>query len=125
MFMVISPPNATSMTSLPKRRFVPLSLWLVSLFVRVLCACLRVLLDQLLQYEPASEDEEEATDYSSSENETVDKKLFKTSHTKEVSLVVYDQVVSYALNSGVELCSVVCTSGWNMVTCCHHYLGIA
>ena len=42
----------------------------------------RVLLDQLLQYEPVSEDDEEATDYSSSENETVDKKSLKATHTK-------------------------------------------
>lgn len=48
--------------------------------------CLRVLLDQLLQYEPLSEDEDEATDYSSSDNETVGKKLFKTAHAKEVSM---------------------------------------
>jgi len=43
-------------------------------------------LDQLLQYEPVSEDEEEVTDYSSSEEEAVDKKLSRAHHGKEVRL---------------------------------------
>ena len=53
------------------------------------CICFpRVLLDQLLQYEPVSDDEEEVTDYSSSEEEAVDKKLFRAPHGKEVSFKV-------------------------------------
>lgn len=45
----------------------------------------RVLLDQLLQYEPVSDEEEEVTDYSTSEDETIDSRTCRPAPSKQVS----------------------------------------
>lgn len=45
----------------------------------------RVLLDQLLQYEPMSGEEEEVTDYSTSEDESGNIRMHRPAHPKQVS----------------------------------------
>lgn len=65
--------------------------WIVRTYCVDGCpSCCRVLLDQLLQYEPLSGEEEEATDYSGSEDEVrSDTRLHRpaVSVAKMVSLV--------------------------------------
>lgn len=71
--------------------------------LQIVCSCysffyFRVLLDQLLQYEPISDEEEEVTDYSSDEDAASESKPYRALPSKQVGLnglLSYHEVANY------------------------------